>query len=363
MSFAKTGSHKDTFASRRHKVLMLTQRQETILNLIVDHYTRTATPIGSATIARSHNLEVSPATVRKEVARLDEEGYTTRSHQSAGSVPLDKAYRLYVESMAALQARPIPPSTRRSVRKQLGDVERDVDEWTSAAATILSQLVGNMAITTFAKAEESRVKHLELVQVQDFLAMLIIVMEQARLRRHLIRLETPVNVPELETTANKMRDQLQGLTRREIESRNVALSPLEEAVVDAAVVILRDEERDAYSDHYVDGLRNLLSQPEFAENDRIRSIVEGLEDGSLVQAVLEETPDGGVVSVKIGEENRGDVLWPLSIVICQYGIPHQAVGAVGAVGPTRMEYHKTIASVQFMASVMSDLVETVNPAT
>ena len=340
---------------------MLTPRQETILNLIVDHYTQTASPIGSETIARSHDLGVSPATIRKEVARLDEEGYITRNHPSAGSVPLDKAYRLYVESMAARRTPPIAPSTRRSVRKQLGDVERDVDEWAGAAATILAQLVGNMAITTFPKAKESRVRHLELIQLQDFLAMLIIVMEQARLRRHLIRLEEPVDPPELETTANKMRSKLQGLTRREIESRNVAFTPLEEAVVDAAVVILRDEERDAYSDHYVDGLRNLLSQPEFGENNRVRSIVGGLEDGTLVQAVLGETPDGGVVRVKIGEENRGDVLLPLSIVICQYGIPHQAVGAVGAVGPTRMEYHKTIASVQFMASVMSDLVETVSP--
>ena len=339
---------------------MITQRQETILNLIVDHYTRTATPIGSETIAGAHDLGVSPATIRKEVATLDEEGYITRSHASAGSAPLDKAYRLYVESMASRQTA-IHPSTRRSIRKQLGDVDRDVDEWASAAAAILAQLVGNMAITTFPKAKESRVVHLELVRLQDVVAMLIIVMEQAILRRQLIRLDKPVAAPELETTANKMKSELQGLTRRDIESRNVALTPLEEAVVDAAVVILRDEEMDAYSDHYVDGLGNLLSQPEFDENHRVRSIVEGVEDGSLVQAVLEETPDGGMVRVTIGEENRGDVLSPLSIVICQYGIPHQAVGAVGAVGPTRMEYHKTIASVQFMASLMSDLVETVQP--
>ncbi len=341
---------------------MLTQRQETILNLIVDQYTQTAAPIGSETIARSCGLGVSSATIRKEVARLDEEGYITRSHPSSGSVPLDKAYRLYVESMAADAQSAVPPGTRRFVRRRLGDVERDLDEWTGAAATVLAQLVGNMAIATLPKARESRVRHLDLVRLQDFLAMLIVVMEQARLRRHLIRLEEAVGERQLEQAANRMRDQLHGLTRREIESKSVAANPLEEAVVDAAVVILREEERETYSEHYVDGLRNLLGQPEFEDNDRVRAIVEGLEDRSLVHAVLDETPDGDVARVTIGEENRGVLLWPLSIVICQYGIPHQAVGAVGAVGPTRMQYRETIANVQFMASVMSDLVETVSPA-
>ena len=341
---------------------MLTQRQETILNLIVDHYTRMAAPIGSETIARLCGLGVSSATIRKEVARLDEEGYISRSHPSSGSVPLDKAYRLYVESMTADAQSAVPPGTRRFVRRRLGDVERDLDEWTSAAATILAQLVGNMAIATLPKAPESRVRHLELVRLQDFLAMLIIVMEQARLRRHLIRLEEAVDAHELESTAGRMRDELRGLTRREIESKSVASNPLEEAVVDAATVILREEERELYSGHYVDGLRNLLGQPEFEDNGRVRAIVEGLEDRSLVHAVLDETPEGDVARVTIGSENRGDVLWPLSIVICQYGVPHRAVGAVGAVGPTRMQYRETIASVQFVASVMSDLVETVSPA-
>jgi heat-inducible transcriptional repressor len=340
---------------------MLTQRQETVLKLIVDDYTRTATPIGSETVAQARDLGVSSATVRKDLAALDREGYITRAHSSAGSVPLDKAYRFYVESMAAGDTDHLPSSTMRSIRRKLGDVERDVDEWTAAAAAILAQLVGNMAIATFPKAKESRVKHLQLIQLQDVLAMLIIVMEQASLRRQIIRLQVPVEAPELETTANKIKSELQGLTRREIESRDMALTPLEEKVVEAAVLILKEEERETYSDHYVDGLRNLLGQPEFDGNDSLRSIVEAVEDGSLVQAVLQETPDGGVVRVIIGEENQGDQLWPLSIVICQYGIPLEAVGAVGAIGPTRMEYPKTIAGVQFMSSVMSDLVETVHP--
>ena len=336
---------------------MLTQRQETVLGLIVDGYVRTASPIASDWIARNHDLGVSPATVRHDVACLEEAGYLTRPHTSAGSIPLDKAYRHYVESAAAVQADAIPLNVRWKIRNELGAVERDMDEWATAAATVLAQLVGNLAIATFPRAKESRVRHLELVPLQDFLALLIVVLEQARLRRQIIRLKKTMEPTKLETSTNKLKSELVGLTRREIESKPMDLTPLEEELVDATIVILKEEDRAAHRDRYVDGLRNLLSQPEFAENDKVRSIVEGVEDGSLAEAVLEETPTGRLVRVTIGHENRGDVLQPLSVVICQYGIPDEAAGAVGAVGPTRMEYSKTIAGVKFISSVMSELVE------
>ena len=339
---------------------MLTIRQKTILKSIVDDYVKTAIPIASETIARNHDLGVSPATVRNEMANLEDAGYIARSHASAGSVPLDKAYRFYVGPLASLQSASLPKGVRASVHKRLSAVESDVDEWTSVAAAMLASLVGNMGIATFPKARESRVRHLEMVRLQDFLAMLIVVLGQARLRRHVIRLKEPVASEEFEISKNKVKRQLVGLTRREIESKEMDLTPLEEELLEATILILRDEERDARRDHYVYGLRNLLGQPEFIENDKIRLLVEGVEDGSLVHSVLEETPDGNVVRVIIGQENRGDVLWPLSVVICQYGIPDEVFGVVGAVGPTRMEYSKTIAGVRFISSVMSNMVERVH---
>ena len=341
---------------------MLTARQETILKLIIDDYIQAASPIASDSIARNHDVTVSPATIRNDVACLEEAGYLTRPHPSAGSVPVDKAYRFYVESLMRMESDEISPNLRRAIRKQLSEIERDVDEWASGAATVLARLVGNMAIATFPKARESRVRHLELVHLQDFLAMLIVVVEQARLRRHFIRLSGPVEAAELAASTNKVKSQLVGLTHREIESKSMVLNDLEEELVDATVLILREEDRSGYRDHYVDGLRNLLGQPEFEENEKMRALVDAVEGGSLAQAVLEETPDGSVVRVIIGQENRGDMLWPLSVVICQYGIPDQVAGAVGAVGPTRMEYSKTIGYVRLISSVMSELVQSAHTA-
>jgi heat-inducible transcriptional repressor len=339
---------------------LLTPRQQTILNVIVSDHIRTAAPVPSESVARSEGLAVSPATVRSDVAYLEEAGYLTRPHPSAGSLPGDKAYRVYVESLVAPELYDIPWRVQWAVRKDLGEVARDVDEWTTVAATVLARLVGNMAIASFPKVKESRVRHIELIQLQDLLAMLIVVLEEARLSRQLIRLKRPMDTPELEASSNKVKRQVVGLTHREIESQVMDLTPLEEDLVEATSLILKEADRAAYHDHYVDGMHNLLSQPEFAENKRARAMVEGVEDGSLVEAVLAETPDGAIVRVTIGQENRGDMLWPLSVVICQYGVPNEAVGSVGAIGPTRMDYSKTIPRVKFMASVMSELVESVH---
>ena len=338
----------------------MTPRQATVLNLIVDDYITAAAPIPSQAIARKHDLGVSSATVRNEVAHLEDSGYLTRPHTSAGSVPLDKAYRFHVESLTSIEMERIPEGVQSTIRARLSEVERDLDEWARVAATVLASLVGNMAITTFPKARESRVKHLEVVQLQDLLAMAIIVLEQARLRRQIIILRERVEPSEMEASANKVRNYLTGLTRREIEINEFELTPLEESLVDATVLSLREEERGTYSEHYLDGLRNLLNQPEFSGNERVRPLVEAFEDGTLVHAILEQTPEGNVVRVTIGQENRGDMLWPMSVVICQYGIPDQVFGAMGAIGPTRMEYSKTIAAVKFLSSAMGELVEGVS---
>lgn len=340
---------------------MLTKRQELILGIIVADYTRTASPIASEALARNDALAVSAATIRNDVAALEAEGYIAHPHSSAGSVPLDKAYRFYVESLEPA-AMALSSPARARARRRLRSALRNVDEWASVSAAALSGLVGNMAIATLPKARESRVRHIDLVHLQDVLVMLIVVLEQARLRRQLIRLPYAIDTAELEETTARLRAGITGLNHQEIAAQVIRRTPFEEELVEATAVVLRDEDKAMYRDHYVDGIRNLLSQPEFAENDRARAIIEGLEDGSLAQAILAETPDGGVVRVIIGEENPEDVMSPLSVVVCQYGTPHHAVGAVGVVGPTRMEYPKTMAGVKFVSSAMNELLESVHMA-
>ena len=303
---------------------------------------------------------MSPATVRNEVAELEKQGYITRPHTSAGSVPTDKAYRQYVSRLLAVEPTSAEAQFRESLRQQLLKAQQDLEEWTSAAAAVLARMVGNLAIATFPKAPESRVRHLEIVPLQDVLALLIVVLEHAQLRRQLIRLVIPADRTELEHSTNRIKEMVVGQTRRQIQATPSDLSKLEEAVLNTTLVILKEEDRSIYRGHYLNGLRNLLTQPEFSGNERVRPVVEAVEDGSLAQAVLDEVPEGVSVRVVIGQENKGDLLWPLSVVIAQYGVPGETVGAIGVVGPTRMEYSRTIAGVKAMTAVMSDLAEDIH---
>ncbi len=338
---------------------VLTERKSRILNLIVSDYIRRAAPIASEMIARHGNLDVSPATIRNDVIELEQDGYITRPHTSSGSVPLDKGYRFYVESVTSAPNDLIPMEVQESIRSQLIEVERNLEDWTKVGAAMLAGLVGTMSIATFPKALESRVTHVELVGLQDFLALMIVVFQQAGLRRQLIRLKKNLKPDELKTTANKVSHILKGRTWQETETLDLQLSSLEEEMVESVVAMLKQEDRINSRDHYLDGLSYLLEEPEFSGGEQVRALVAAVEDGSLAQAILDEAPNGGVVRVVIGEEARGHMLRPLSVVIGQYEVAGEAVGAVGAVGPVRMEYTKTIAGVELMTSVMRSMVERV----
>ena len=337
---------------------MLTERQEMILRYIVDDYIHDAAPISSESLARGHRLGVSAATVRNEVAALEERGFISRPHPSAGSVPGDRAYRLYVETFAP-GAHRLPSRARDAVGARLMDVQDDIDRWGSAAAAVLAQMIGNLGIATLPKTSVSKVRHLELVPVRDILALLIVVMEQAKLRKQLLRFDRPVAARELEAMSARIRNRVLGLSRREIAARSQDddLTDPERKAMSAAVDILETEDAARSDDHFVSGIRNLLDQPEFADYGIARPIIHGVEDGALIAAVLDEAPAARVVRVVIGREHRGEALKPLSAVICRYGIPGRALGVVGALGPTRMEYARAISSVALVSSIMNSMVE------
>ncbi|MDP7578758.1 MAG: heat-inducible transcriptional repressor HrcA [SAR202 cluster bacterium] len=337
----------------------MTERKSKILNLIVRDYIKAAVPVASESVARSLNLKLSPATVRNEVAELEEEGYLTRPHSSAGSVPLAKGYRIYVESVALVHRPEFPRAVRASVRARLGKTEQEPDSWASAAAAVLASLVGNLAIATFPKALESRVRHVEVVPLQGLLVLLIVVFGQTRLKRQLIRLHRPIEREVIQTSSRRLQALLNGRSWREINKIDFDLSSLENQVVDTATNMLRNEDRNQYQGHFLNGLGNLLNQPEFAHKDTVRSVIYGIENGTLAQAVLDEVPDDHTVNVVIGEENRDGMLAPLGVVIGQYGIPGEAVGALGAVGPVRMEYVNAVSSVNLMAGILNEMVEAV----
>ena len=341
--------------------MMLTARQTELLKTLVRHYIRSASPVASDSVARAHALAVSPATVRNDMADLEDQGYITRPHHSAGAVPSSRGYRFYVEAID--EPAELPPASRRTLRRQFGRAEQDLEGWTRLAASLLAGLVNNVALVTFPRERESHVVRINLAPVQDSLVFLVLVLREVKLRKQLLTLEQPLSHDDLQSAANRLNEALSGLSRRQILSRTTPASPMshvERTVTERVVDMMEAEDNALYSDHQMDGLGRLLGQPEFADAERVRGIVEALEDRALPRMVTAETPEGERMRVVIGEEHRADTLRPLSMVVCRYGLSGGGVGTISAIGPTRMEYPRAIASVRFMSALMTDTLARVH---
>jgi len=333
---------------------MLTKREERILKIIVGEYISSAMPVASESIARKHELGVSPATIRNDMAYLEEEGYITHPHTSAGRIPADKGYRYYVESL--MEEMELALAERNTIRHLFHQVETDMEEWVQLAAALLSRIVRNLALVTFPKASLSRLRHMELVALQEFLALLVIVLQEAKLKRQILPLEQPISQDELSVIANRLNAAFEGMTSGEIAAKRLELSPLEEQVVQALIRVLEVEDQQRYEEPHLDGLRDLLSQPEFAHSERMLRILDIFQDRSLLKSILTQATAEGFVQVIIGEENIQKSLRNFSLVFTRYGVVGETTGILGVIGPTRMSYERAISGVRYLGTVMSELV-------
>jgi len=334
----------------------LTKRRAAVLRIIVSEYITTAVPVASETIFRNYQLGVSPATIRNDMAYLEEEGYIARPHTSAGSMPLDKGYRHYVESLANEAELPLEEQYR--ISKLFREVEEEFDRWLRLAATILARLAKNAALVTYPKPRQCRFWHVELVAMQEFVALMVLVLREAILKRQLLSFDKPVTQEQLTIMANKLNAVYSGLTSSEIltKTKKVGLSSEEEQVIEAVTDMMSAEDELEYEESYLEGLRLMLGQPEFAQKDRMLSIMELMETKEWLNSAFSLRSSDVGVQVLIGEENQVQTLRDLSLVFSRYGIPGQVGGTVGVIGPTRMDYSRAISIVSYMSGILSDLV-------
>ncbi len=337
---------------------VLTERRAGLLKTVVGEYIDFAVPIASDALVKKHGLGVSSATIRNDLAFLEDEGYISRPYSSAGAVPSSRGYRFYVENLPGVEE--LPREQQYVLWQQFAKGESDVEEWSKVAASVLSNLVGNIALVTNPKIANTRLVKLELIYIKEFLAFLVIVFQEARLKKTFIPVNDNLTNEDLQVVSNKLSHVLGGLNRLEIENRTARFDPFEEDVVEMVVQMMSQEEKESYSDHYIEGLRNLLRQPEFEDVVRARELVDMIEDRQLPRAVLAEALENGEINVVIGEENRAEFLYPFSMVVSRYGSPGGSVGYISALGPTRMEYPRTMAGVKLVSSVMTGLLSQVN---
>lgn len=333
---------------------MLTERRRKLLQFIIDEYVDSAQPVASQTVVRKYRLPLSPATIRNEMVRLEEEGYIAQPHTSAGRVPSDKGYRYYVETLMPLEEP--PPHVQRTIRHQFHQAARQMEEWARLAASILAARLHNAAVVTPPHARQHRLRWLELVSLHDFLALLILVMQEARVLQRTLALDQPLSQDDLTRVARHLTDLFSGLTAEEMRRQRVELSPLEARVAQAAADLLAAEDAAAFEPAFLEGLRELLHQPEFQESERILSLLELLEERNLPRAIPVEMALEDDITIVIGREHPNAAMHLCSVIIARYSGPLGLRGTLSIVGPTRMHYPKAVSMIRYVASILEELL-------
>lgn len=332
----------------------LTQRCQTILRLVVSDYINTATPISSKAISERYNLGVSPATIRNEMAVLEEQGYLTHPHTSAGRVPTEKGYRYFVEKLMGESH--LSSTERRTISHQFHQARLELDQWMRLSAAVLAHNAQGASLVTAPKSLRCQVKHLDLISIRDEIVLLILVLQEGTVKQQILTLDAPMSQDELAPIARRLTHLWSGCDQIAVEATFDGLMDFERQVADVVLDTIRRLDARSSSEIYRDGLLNVLSQPEFVQSESAQQVVRVLEERQLVETMVSEVMQRGGLQIIIGGEGRWEELSEVSVVLARYGIDDQATGALGVLGPIRMRYGRAVSVVRYVSQLMSDLI-------
>ncbi len=325
---------------------------------IVEDYVATQEPVGSKALVERHQLGVSPATVRNDMAVLEEEGYIRQPHTSAGRVPTDAGYRLFVDKLS--RVKPLTPAERRAIERFLvGAV--DLDDVVHRTVRLLAQLTRQVAVVQYPSLSRSSVRHLELVPISTTRLMVVMIADTGRVEQRLVELPAPTPDDDVTELRRMINEKLVG--KRLVDTPPLVQALVEDVPADAAsrpmtslstvlleTLVERNEERIALA-----GTANLARGSLLDFQGSLRPILEALEEEVILLKLFGEV-EPSMTRVRIGDENEIDDLRTTSVVSTGYGPGATVVGGLGVLGPTRMDYPGTIATVRAVARYVGDLL-------
>jgi heat-inducible transcriptional repressor len=344
-------------------MISLSERKQQILRALVEEYIRSAIPVASDTLVRRYRLNYSSATVRHELAGLEEAGLIFQPHTSAGRVPTDLGYRYFVEHL--MQESALSFDEQRLIRHQFYQVQDQLDQWVRLTASVMARLLHSAAVMTSPRAAQGRLKHFEMLSVTEYSAHLVLVLTDGTVKQQRLLLEAPIQQEELSDMAERLNALFQNKDAAQVNEllQERDLAPVERLVGDAIVHIL-EQHGDPLGDvFYREGVINILEQPEYSRmgpeeerSERVRKVIEVLEQNRFLPALASHLRESDGVQVIIGGENEWDDMKDVSMVVARYGQEGKIGGLLGVIGPTRMQYGRAIAVVRYMAQVMNELL-------
>jgi heat-inducible transcriptional repressor len=349
-------------ARRKIRPGPLEARSAAILRAIIEEYVATAQPVGSAALVEKYGLAISPATVRNVMAELEMADLLGHPHTSAGRVPTDRGYRLYVESIADSVA--LAPVEQLMIRHQFGQVEFTSEQWFRLAASTLASTTRSAAIATPAKPRAVRVRRVDVVPGGDRLASLVVVLADGPVKQLLLDLDRDYRMDELEALASRLDLLLVDRTADQVDEVLTILrgSPgpddhLTRIAVERISRLVHDFDSASVEEVFSEGLLYVMEEPEFARSEHLRRVFGVLQDRTYLGGLVQRLSTSDDVSVFIGSENDHEAMHDVSLVVAPYGRRGRAMGVVGVMGPTRMAYPHAISTVRYVRGLMNELVE------
>ncbi len=338
----------------------LNPRSSSILEAVVHDHIATAEPVGSRTIAKKYKFGLSPATIRNIMADLEEMGYLSQPHTSAGRVPTDRAYRFYVNHL--LESHHFPKVKNPVVEATLQSIH-EFNELMKETSVFLSQLSNQAGIVLIPNLKKTVFKRIEFIHLTGSRVLVIFVAESGLVHKKTIELDRPISQNTLEKISNLVTEQMAGLTLQEIRKKLVKMMEEEKTQFDEllnqAVKLSQKafENEEGESEVYVRGTLNILNQPEFASIERMKALFKAFEEKSILIQILDKClEEDQNVKVTIGSENCIEEMEDCSLVTSTYKYGNMSVGVLGIIGPKRMDYSRVIPVVGYMAKLISNLL-------
>jgi heat-inducible transcriptional repressor len=337
------------------KLPELTRRQEHILSFVVRSYTESHKPVSSQQIAEHANLQVSSATIRNDLAALEDLGYIAQPHTSAGRTPTENGYRYFVKHL--IDNGDLTRSDQSRINARLESSPLATEGWMRTAASTLARTAGSAALVTQPISETSRFKHLELIAIQGRLVLMVLVLQGGTVAQEYLNLAEVVPQPRLSEVAGRINAACPELTANDVRVKGTALGLLEREI--AEIVAERMERSDSSQVRvYRDGLSEIV--PSFATSEGQQQVIRATEERAFIHMILNDflPPGMGPVQVIIAGEGRWEAVNHLTMVLSRYGIAGQVSGAIGVLGPTHINYGRAISTVRYMAGRMTDMFQT-----
>ncbi len=340
--------------------LTLSARRRALLLATVQEFIATAGPVGSQQIVASHPLGVRAAMVRNLMAELEEAGYLYQPHTSAGRIPTEKAFRYYVDNL--LSAPHIGFEDRAQIELHYSSGPRDLSELVRDTPRLLALLTGQAALVTGPRLERAMVERVNFVRLREREVLAVFVPRAGAVQNRLVETDRDHTQDELDRMARYLNESLEGRTldqaRRWIEAElKEERATLDRFVHDALALGGAIADHLAPAELYVEGRLQALEQPEFADRDKMRSLLRALDDKTALLELLEQTLRRQGLMVSIGAENYDPRLANLSVVAASYVSGSRPIGSLAVVGPVRMDYDRVIPLVDYTAKALSRLLE------